>query len=456
MNPNEERMANEKISKLVLSFSIPTIIGMLVNAVYNIVDRFWVGKMAGIGTSALTGLGLCMPVMNIVFGCTMLVGIGAAANISISIGKRDKEAAERILGNTLSLIVLIACITTIIGLIFAEQILLLVGADSETLPYALPYLRIILAGSIFQMVSFAMNHPIRAMGNPKRFASTQLLGGITNIILDPLLIFTFKMGIEGAALATIIAQLVSAIWVMSYHFSDKSTLKLRLKNLKPKLATVIVIFSIGFSPFIMQVANSFVSVVINLSLKHYGAISLGNGNIAIGAMTVIGSVSTIFFMPIFGINQGTQPIIGYNYGAGDYTRLKDAFKWGMIYSVIIMTVGFVVIELFAPYLVIAFNNDEQLVSAGALGMRIFLCAMPLLGFQIPSTNFFTAIGRANIAIFLSLLRQVLLLIPLYLILPLFFGLTGVWIAAPVSDIIATIASWILIEREFKRLRVSMH
>ncbi len=454
LSPGEIRMGTDKISTLVFKYSLPTIIGMLVNSLYNTVDRIWVAKIPEVGSLALSGIGVCMPIMNISLGFSMLVGIGAAASISISLGKKDRERAENILGNSLSLILLISILFTVIGLISAEGLLRLMGASEITLPYALPYTIVIFLGSIFSMASFALNHPIRAAGNPMMFARTQLVGGIANIILDPIFIFNFKLGIAGAAIATVISQIISLGLVLSYYFSKKSSLKFRLKGLRIKLDIVKSIFSIGISPFLMQIVGSIIVIVVNRSLFYYGNIEFGTqgGDLAIGAMTVINSIAMLFLMPVFGINQGTQPIIGYNYGAGNYKRVKDALKWSIIYAMAINAFGFVIIEIFAEFLIKMFNSDPILINIGSRGMRIFLFMIVIIGFQVPASNFFQAIGRAKIAVFLSLLRQVIILIPAYIILPRIFGFMGIWYCGPVADFIASIITCILLVRELNILK----
>jgi Na+-driven multidrug efflux pump len=303
------------------------------------------------------------------------------------------------------------------------------------------------------MASFAMNHPIRATGNPKRFAMTQLVGGITNIILDPIFIFVFGMGVEGAAIATIISQMVAAVMVFSYYFKEGAILRLSWANMRPRASVIKAIFSIGASPFILQLTNSFIVALANSKLAEYGLkdLGLGGDGAAIGAMTVIMSVNMLFCMPVFGINQGSQPIVGFNYGRRDASRVKSAFKWSALYAVIITTFGFLAVQLGAEALVSAFNRDGALTGVGARGMRIYLMMLPLVGFQIPASNFFQAIGRAKMSILLSLMRQVLLLVPLYFILPPVLGLDGVWAASPISDFIASVVSFAMIAREFKIL-----
>ncbi len=452
LNATEYRMATEKLSVLVIKYSIPTILSMVVSALYNVIDRFWVGKMEGIGANALAGIGICMPIMNVIMGCSMLVGIGSASRISISLGERDRDTADKILGNAFSLATIIAVLFTVIGMLTLRPFLSIVGATSATMPYAVDYMSIIMLGSIAGFYGFALNHPIRAAGNAKRFAITQIIGAVVNIVLDPIFIFVLGLGIRGAAIATVIGQLVSAIWVFAYYSKPDSLLKLRLKNLKIDSKIAFSIFSIGVSPFLMQVAASFISAISNRSLLHYGQIELGNGDLAISAMTIISSIFMLLFMPVLGINQGVQPIIGFNFGARNYVRVRDALKWAIIYSVGLCVIGFTATEIFAKQMVLIFNNEPELVALGVKGARIFLIAIPLIGFQVPSTNFFQAIGRAKIAIFLSLLRQVILLVPAYIILPYFFGLTGVFFAGPFSEIgTATLTVFLLI-REFKRLK----
>ncbi len=453
---NEIRMAEEKVGSLLIKFSIPTIIGMLVNALYNVVDRFWVGKLGETaGQMSLAAVGLTMPITFVVFGFSMLIGVGSAANISISLGKKDRDNAEKILGNALTLILIIGVFVSIVIQILCEPLLRLIGSDEHLLTLAVPYLRIIIGGCIFQLSSFAMNNPIRAAGNTKRFASTQLLGGIANMILDPIFIFVFGLGISGAAIATVIAQILSAAWVFQYYFSGKCPLKFKAKNLRLDIATMKAIFSIGLSPFLMQIAGSVVTVVANLNLKHYGNLEYNSTSIGISAMTVINGISTMALMPLFGLNQGAQPIIGYNYGAKNLKRLKEVYKWGVIYATVFCTLYFLVCQIFSVQLVKIFNDDEMLVSIASHGLRTIAILLPVIGFQIYTSNFFVALSRAKVSILLSLSRQVIFLIPGYIILPLIFGFKGIWYAMPIADFFATLLTLFFIMLEFKRLNKLM-
>lgn len=443
----ENRLANENVLKLLVSFSIPAIIGMLVNALYNIVDRIFIGKMKDVGAMAITGVGITFPIMAVIMAFAMLAGIGAAATISIRLGQKKKDEAENILGNTLVIVLIFALFITTIGLLSVNKLLYIFGAREATVSYAKDYIVIILIGSVFNMTAFSLNHCIRAEGNPSRAASTMLIGAVLNTILDPILIFVFNMGVQGAALATVISQGVSALWVLSYFLKGSSSLKFKIKNLKLKISILKSIFAIGVSPFFMQLAASVVSITANRSLLAYG------DDVAVGAMTVINSMAMLFLMPIFGLNQGSQPIIGYNYGAKAYNRVKEALKYAILAATSIATLGFICVEAFAPQIIRLFNNDPRLVEIGSEGIRIYLLMLPVIGFQIISTNYFQSVGKALVSMILSLLRQVILLIPLYIMLPKVFGtLTSVWFAGPIADGTASIITAVFLFKELKKLK----
>ena len=429
-----------------MKFSIPAIVGMLVNALYNVVDRVFIGQIpGGVGKIALSGVTVTFPIATLILAFGMLVGIGTAALISIKLGQQKKEEAEHILGNAFTLIILISIMVTVVGLIFLEPMLLKFGASEATLPYAKQYMTIVLIGVVFQNVGFGLNNTIRSEGNPRIAMYTMLIGGILNTILDPIFIFVFHMGVTGAAIATVISQAVNTIWVLSYFFSGKSILKIRYKNLKLKIKVIKSIFAIGFSPFSMQIAASVVAIISNRSLAKYG------GDLAIGSMGVITSIAMLVLMPIFGINQGAQPIIGYNYGAKKYDRVKHALKLAILAATAITTTGFILIQLFPTQLIGIFNKDPELIEIGVHGMRIYLLMLPIVGFQIVSSSYFQAIGKAKVSIFLSLSRQVLILMPLLFTLPRFFELNGVWMSGPSSDAIASILTAIFLYIEMKHL-----
>lgn len=441
----QKRLGEEKIGKLLLEFSIPAIIGMIVNTLYNIIDRMFIGHIPEVGNLAIAGVGITMPLMTVIMAFGMLVGIGTATRISISLGQHNKEKAERYLGNAFSLIIIIGILLTIVGLAFMDPFLRAFGASDNIIIYAEQYIEIIFAGCIFNMVGFGLNHSIRSDGSPKVAMLSMLIGAVTNIVLDPIFIFGLGLGVRGGAIATVISQFVSAIWVVYYFTKGKSILKIKKQYLKLDKEGVLGIFSIGVSPFSMQIANCAVQVVSNNSLQTYG------GDLAVAAMTIINSLSMIFLMPIFGINQGMQPIIGYNYGAKKHERVKQTVKYCIAAATIIVTIGFLVIEFFPEKLILMFNSDPELIRIGVSGMRVFLFMLPLIGGQIVVANYFQSIGKVKISMFLSLLRQVILLIPCLLILPMFKGLLGVWLAGAVSDFIACIVTVIMFVKITKGL-----
>ena len=439
-----KQLGEEKVLSLLVKFSIPAIIGMLVNALYAVVDRIFVGN--GVGSLGMAGAAIGLPITFILMACAMLIGIGANTLVSIRLGEQKKEEAEKIMGNALTLLIIIPIILTIMGLYFLEPLLSLLGASEAVMPYAKTFNSIILLGAVLQAVGFGMNNFIRSEGNPKIAMFTMLIGAILNIILNPLFIFIFHMGIAGSAIATVISQGVSAIWVLYYFIWGKSMLKLHVRNLKLKLNIVSKIVTLGAAPFLMQLAASIFNAIMNNSLITYG------GDVAVSAMSAVMSITMLFLMPTFGINQGVQPIIGYNYGAQKYDRVKEALKLAIFAATAIVIVGFAVTHLFAQQLMAMFNSkDTELISIGAHAMKIFLIFMPVIGFQIVASNYFQAVGKPLQASLLSLSRQVLILIPAMLILPRYFGLNGVLYAGPLSDLISSMITGLFLFYELKHL-----
>ena len=444
----QKLLGEEKISKLLMQFSVPAIIGMMVNTLYNIVDRMYIGNIPEVGGLALTGVGITMPIMTIILAFGMLVGIGTSARISLKLGEHKRDEAEQHLGNAFTLILLISILITVLGLTFMKPLLEIFGASQDTEIYASQYMQIIFIGTIFNMLSFGLNHSIRSDGNPKIAMFSMLIGAGTNILLDPIFIFALGLGVRGAAIATVISQIASTIWILYYFTKGKGSIKISRHNVKLKKGVIISIFSIGMSPFAMQIAQSLVQVLANNALKEYG------GDLAIGAMTIISSISMIFMMPLFGLNQGSQPIIGYNYGAKKYHRVKDAVKIPVIVATLIVSVGWLLIQ-FAPELLIrAFSSDESLLGMAKIGLRTFLFMLPVLGFQTISSNYFQSIGQAKVSMFLSLLRQVILLIPCLIVLPRVggLGLMGVWLAGPVADGLASIITGVVFFGSLRKLK----
>lgn len=442
---NQKHLGDAPIGKLLLQYSIPAIIGMVVNALYNIVDRMFIGNIPDIGSLAITGVGITMPIMTIVLAFGMLIGIGTTANISLNLGKGNRTTAEKLLGNAFTLSIIVGLAIAITGTIFANPILNLFGASENTLFYAKEYIGIILLGCTFNILSFALNSTVRADGNPKMSSITMVIGCGANIILDYLFIFVLNLGVKGAALATIISQAITFFIILYYYTAGNSNLKLKIENFKLKKHLVTMTFAIGIAPFATQIATSLVQVIANNALKTYGS------DLAIGAMTVISSLNIIFMMPIFGINQGCQPIIGFNYGAKKYERAKEAFKYATIAACVICIIGFISIQCFPTQIISLFNNDPELTTLAIKGIRIYLLMMPVVEINIVATSYYQSIGKAKISMFVSLLRQVILLIPFTVILPKFIGLDGVWAAGACADSLSVIITLILLKKEFKQL-----
>ncbi len=440
-----DRLGTEPILPLLVRFSVPAIVGMLVQALYNVVDRIFVGN--GVGPLGLAGLSLVFPIMLIQMACVMLVGLGATALISIRLGEGRREEAEKIMANALGLLVLIALAGTTAGVLFLEPLLRFLGASEAVLPYARDYLSIILYGAIFQAVSFGLNHMIRAQGSPTIAMATMLIGAISNTILDPIFIFIFGWGVKGAALATILAQALSMVWVLSYFLRGKSQLRLNWRAVpRLELSIVLQIASIGFAPFAMQLASSVQNFILNKSLIHHG------GDLAVSAMSIVFSLNTLILMPIFGINQGAQPILGYNYGAKQYQRVRQTFLYAAAAATLIVNMGFLATRLFPAQLVALFGRqDAELMALGQRAMRTVMLCFPVVGLQIVGANFFQALGKPRKAALLSLSRQILMLIPLLVVLPRFWGLSGVFAAYPLADAGATAVTVFLVWREFAAL-----
>ncbi len=437
-------LGEEKIPKLLLRFSIPTIAGMLVNAIYNVVDRIFIGN--SVGSLGIAGITIGFPIMLITMAFAMLVGLGATSLISIKLGERNEKEAELILGNGIVLLILVSVLISGVGLLFLDPLLKLFGASEEVLPYAREYIQIILLGTVFMSTGFGMSNFIRAEGKPVISMYTMLIGAILNIILNPIFIFGFGWGIKGAALATVLSRTVSTVWVVYYFLSARSYLKIQVKNFNLQMPYVWKILAIGSAPFAMQLSNSLLNVIMNKRLSDYG------GDVAVAGIGVIMSVAVLMLMPVIGINQGAQPIIGYNYGAGQFKRVKDTLKLAIGAATLIVCVGFVIIQLFPQQIIYLFNREDQaLLQFGTHALRIFLLFLPVIGFQIVGANYFQAVGKPRQAMFLSLSRQVLVLIPLILILPNFYGLDGILYAAPVSDLTSAILTGVFLYMEIKNL-----
>lgn len=439
-----KQLGSEKVGRLLLKFSIPAVTGMLVNALYSVVDRIFVGR--GVGSVALSGVAVTFPITNVIMALGLLIGVGSAAVISIKLGQKKNEEAEQILGNAVILSIIIPIIFSILGLIFLEPILNILGASTVTMPDAKKFASILLIGAVLQDIGFGLNPIIRSKGDPKTAMNTMLIGAALNFILNPIFIFGLKLGVTGSALATVISQTVCTVWIFRYFTKKNNTLRIKRKNLKLKKSLIKQIVSIGLSPFALQISASLVTIVINVSLEKYG------GDPAIGAFSIINSIAILIFMPMLGVNQGAQPIIGYNYGADNMNRVKKAFTYGCIVNTIIGTTGCIIVQIFAGNIIRVFNTtDADLISIGTSGIRFFLLMYSVVGIQSACVNYFQAIGRAKYSIFFSVLRQIVILIPVMLILPHFLGLNGVWISAPISDFMSFVITVIIAVREIKKL-----
>ncbi|TEB14783.1 Multidrug export protein MepA [Pelotomaculum sp. FP] len=437
-------MRDRNIGSLLWKFSLPAIVAMLINALYNIVDRIFVGR--GIGFVAIAATTVAFPIMIILMAVSMLIGIGATALISIRLGQQKMEEAEKVAGNAMVMIILLPVIIAVIYLLFPEPILIFFGASEEVLPYARDFVHIIMLGAAFGSISMGMNNFIRAEGNPRLAMFTQITGALINGVLNYIFIFKLGLGIKGSALATLSGQFLSAVWVLSYFLSGRSLVKIRLKNLKLQLPIIISIISIGFAPFAMQVANSVQQSILNKTLLVYG------GDLALSAVGIIMSIAALLFMPIVGLSQGAQPLIGFNYGARQYDRVKETVKIAVIAGTCIAVAGYTVIHIWPVQIVGLFSKgDTALTEMTSQAMRVFFALFPVVGFQIICSNYFQAVGKPVQSTILSLSRQVLLFIPLLLILPNFWGINGVWRTAPIADGLAVLLTATLIYLEMKNL-----
>ncbi|MDT4762231.1 MATE family efflux transporter [Sphaerochaeta sp. PS] len=425
-------LGEKKISTLLMQFSVPAIVGMMVSALYNIVDRIFIGNKVDLGAFGIAGITIVFPIMIVLMAFGVLFGIGGATLFSIKLGQKKYEDAEKTIGNAFILLLIAGLSFSILGQLFLNQILILFGASAEVLPYAKEYMRIIFLGSTFQVMSMGMNNFIRADGNPKIAMLSMFLGAGINLILDPIFIFVLDMGMAGAALATIISQIASTIWVVGYFLGKRSTNKLRLANMHLKKTVVLTVISLGIPPFALQLANSLLNIVLNKTLITYG------GNLGISAMGIVNSLQTLLIMPIIGINQGVQPIISFNFGARKFDRVKEAAKLGITAATLLVLLGYLATRFIPTQMVALFNQEPELLRLGTFALRRWFLFTPLVGFQIIGANFFQAIGKPRSAMFLTLSRQVIILIPAIMIFPLFWGLEGILYAAPFADLISTV------------------
>lgn len=441
---SQNELKDKSIGYLLIKYSIPSILAMMITSLYNTVDRIFVGSIKDVGSLAISGIGVTMPFITILGAFCVAIAVGGSTNIAIKLGENKKEEAEKVLGTTILLEVIVALILYIVCFFFIEDILYLFGASESTIRYSLDYINIIVMGAIYNLPGFAMNNAIRAQGNPKFAGNMMIICCILNIILDPILIFGFNMGIKGAALGTIICQFIVFAWSLHYFTLGKSSIKLKLKNIKIEFKVLKAITLIALTPFFMELASGFIHLLTNNILKSYG------GDLTIGAMTVITSISLLFLMPVYGISQGMQTIIAYNYGAKLYNRSRKTLSMAIIYSGVFLIFGVLIILLFKNQLIEVFTKDKNLQNIASNGISIYLCMLPTIGVSVLGTVYFQSIGKAKLSMILSLLRQVIIFIPFILTLPKMFGLTGVWASQPTADLLSMVIVVLFLIKDFKK------
>ncbi|QGY45513.1 MATE family efflux transporter [Maribellus comscasis] len=443
---NIEELSSANIGRLMLKYFIPAFIGVFVNALYNIVDRIFIGQ--GVGAEALSGISVIFPVMLIMMAFGMLIGIGSGVFVSINLGKKDFDTAEKTLGTGFALMIIVSAIIMILIYVLKVPILESFGSTKETFQYANDYLDIIIVGIPFMVIGFSLNNIIRSEGNARIAMISMILSAGLNIILDPVFIFWFDMGVKGAAYATNISMFALMLWVLLHFRGKRSLVKLHRKNIKVNMNIAGEIVAIGMAPFAMQIANSVVQGLLNKKLILFG------GDLAVGAMGIINSVISLVVMAMVAVNMASQPIIGFNYGAKSIDRVKQALRISVVSATVVAVFAFLLVQSVPGIIVKLFNNDSQILYDIAIkGLRFVTLAFPLVGFQVVASHFFQAIGKAKISMFATLFRQVILLIPFLFILPGFWEINGVWLSYPLADTLSAIAVFFLLLREWRRLSI---
>lgn len=438
-------LGTKPVGQLLWQYALPAIIAMTASSLYNIIDRVFIGQV--VGPEAIAGLTITFPFMNLAGAFGAAVGVGASTAISVKLGQKDYDTAENILGNTVTLNLIIGLGFSIVCLIFIDPILRFFGASDATLPYARDFMQIILAGNVFSHMYFGMNAVLRAASKPKQAMYATIFTVVMNILLDVVFILWWRWGIKGAAFATIISQTLALCWQMKLFSDKKELLHLKRGIYRLKSQLVKMIIAIGISPFLMNVCACVVVIFVNNQLARYG------GDMAVGGYGISNSVATIFVMFVMGVNQGMQPIAGYNYGSQQLDRLMHVLRLAIVAATCIMTAGWLVGEFFPEQIARLFTTDKELTEMSVIATRFNLLVFPIIGFQMVVTNFFQCIGKVRISIFLSLSRQLLILVPLLAVLPLFFQLDGIWYAIPASDASASVIAFIVMTvymRKFKR------
>ncbi len=437
-------LGTQSIGKLLVKYAVPAIIAMTAASLYNMVDSIFIGR--GVGALAISGLALTFPLMNLAAAFGALVGVGAATLASVKLGQKDYDTAQRILGNVLILNIIIGFIFSVTCLIFLDPILYFFGGSDQTVSYARDYMEVILYGNIITHIYLGLNAMLRSSGHPQKAMYATIATVVINAILDPIFIFVFDWGIRGAAIATIIAQTVALLWQIKLFSNKNELLHFHRGIFRLKRAIVLDSLAIGLSPFLMNMASCLIIILINQGLQKYG------GDLAIGAFGIINRVVYVVVMIVLGLNQGMQPIAGYNFGARQYTRVTQVLKYTIFGATICTTIGFLLGMICPGEVVSIFTKDEELTKIAEEGFRYIVMFFPVVGFQMVASNFFQSIGMAGKAIFLSLTRQLIFLLPLLLILPQFYGQTGIWLSMPISDLVASILSAIMLMLQFRAFK----
>lgn len=433
----DERLGTMPLPKLMLSLAIPSVIAQLINVLYNIVDRMYIGHIKDIGHIALTGVGLTFPILMLISAFSAFIGAGGAPLAAIALGKGERNRAEKILGNGVSVLFFFSVTLTIFFMIFKRPLLYMFGASDQTIAYAESYITIYLIGTVFVQFALGLNMFISSQGQAKTAMFSVLIGAVTNIILDPVFIFVFHMGVRGAALATIISQAFSAAWVLRFLLSEKTVMRIRRINLKPDFRIIGSIMALGISPFIMQSTESAINIVLNRGLQTYG------GDLYVGSMTILQSVMQLVVIPIQGFTQGIQPIISYNFGAHKFDRVKKTYQLTIAFTFVVASIACICTVLFPTVFARIFTSNQDLIQLIGKVMPVFMAGIWIFGIQMGCQTTFMGLGQAKISLFIALLRKVFLLIPLALILPKFFGVMGVYYAEPISDITAATTAGII-------------
>lgn len=441
----DERLGTMPVGKLILSMSVPAVAAQLINVLYNIIDRVYIGHIEGYGDMALTGVGVTFPILMLISAFSAFAGMGGAPLASIRLGKKDYRGAEQILGNSAGMLFVFSIVLTLFFMIFKTPILYAFGASDVIIGYARDYITIYLVGTIFVQFALGLNIFISGQGRARTAMLSVLIGAITNIVLDPILIFGFHMGVKGAALATVLSQALSAAWVIRFLISDKSVIRLKPSNMRIQTGIVKQIAALGISPFIMQATESFVSITLNSGLQRYG------GDLYVGTMSIMASVMQLIVIPIQGIAQGVQPIISYNYGAGNASRVKETV-WKLLSSCFVGTFLLAGIAVVKPEIYAGiFTDNQSLIALTCKVMPVYFLGITIFGLQSACQSTFLALGQAKVSLFIALLRKVILLIPLAVILPKFMGVMGIYMAEPIADIISVIITGTLFFVTFKRI-----